>query len=60
MPTDGDKMAAATITAALLQPAQSAGDAGGMERIHAAAAKRAAALYREILAAIQEPATTAR
>jgi hypothetical protein len=60
MPTDGDKIAAATITAALLQPAQSGGDVGGMDRIHTAAAKRAAALYREILAAIQDPAATAR
>jgi hypothetical protein len=60
MSTDGDKIAAATITAALLQPAQSAGDAGGMDKIHMAAAKRAAALYREILAAIEDPAVTAR
>ena len=48
MPTDGDRNAAATITAALLLPAQRAGDAGGMDRIQPAAAKRAAALYREI------------
>ena len=55
MATDADKMAAATLTAALLQPTQSTGDVGGMERAQGVAARRAAALYHEILSAILEP-----
>jgi hypothetical protein len=56
MATDTDKMVAATLAAALLQPTQSSGEVGGMVKAHSAAAKQAAAIYRDILAAIQEAA----
>jgi hypothetical protein len=55
MATDADKMAAATLTAALLRPPQGSGEVGGLEYAQSVAAKRAALLYREILAAILEP-----
>lgn len=54
MATETDKMAAATLTVALLRPAQASGEVGGLERAQSAAAKRAVALYHEILALIQE------
>ncbi len=52
MASEADKMAAATLAAALLQPAQGSGEVGGSDGAQAIAAKRAAHLYREILAAI--------
>jgi hypothetical protein len=55
MATDGDKMAAATIAAALLMPFESSGEVGDMGRIQTRAIKRAVILYQEILAALQEP-----
>lgn len=57
MASDTDKLAAATLAAALLQPAQSSGEVGGLDRAQSLAARRAAALYKEILAAISEPAS---
>ncbi len=55
MATETDKMVAATLAASLLQPAQGSGEVGGLDRAQLLAAKRAAALYQAILAAIQEP-----
>jgi hypothetical protein len=55
MATDGDKMAAATIAAALLQPFESSGEVGDTGRIQTRAIKRAVNLYQEILAALQDP-----
>jgi hypothetical protein len=53
MATEAEKMAAGAMTAALLEPAKSSGEAGSMEKTQSIAAKRAVILYREILAAIQ-------
>jgi len=55
MASDTEKLAAATLAAAILQPAQGSGDVGGLEKAQAMMARRAAALYREILAAIADP-----
>ncbi len=55
MATEADKIAAATLTVALLRPAQASGEVGSLEKAQSMAAKRAATLYREILAAIQDP-----
>ena len=55
MATEADKLAAATLAAALLRPAQGSGDVGGLEKAQSVAAKQAAILYRQILAAIQDP-----
>jgi hypothetical protein len=54
MATDGDKVAAATIAAALLQPFESSGEVGDMGRVQARAIRRAVNLYQEILAALQD------
>ena len=55
MASDTDKMAAATLAAALLRPPQGSGDVGGLEKAQVLAAHRAAMVYLEILAAIQNP-----
>ena len=54
MATEAEKMAAGAMTAAPLQPAQSSGEAGNMEKTQSIVAKRAAILYREILTAVQD------
>jgi hypothetical protein len=54
MATEAEKMAAGAMTAALLQPAQSSGEPGSMEKTQSIAARRAAIVYHEILAAIQD------
>jgi hypothetical protein len=53
MITDGDKMAAATLAASMLQPIESSGNLGEMAKTQARAVQKAAELYREVLAAIE-------
>jgi len=54
MVTDGDKLAAATIAAALSQPFESSGEVGDWDKVQTRAIKRAVTLYQEILAALAE------
>ena len=56
MITDGDKVAAATMAASMLQRIESTGNLGETAQTQARAVQRAAALYREILAAIESEA----
>jgi hypothetical protein len=53
MITEGDKMAAATIAASMLTRIESSGNLGETAQTQTRAVARAAALYREILAAIE-------
>jgi hypothetical protein len=55
MATEADKMAAATLTAALLRPPQGSGEVGDLIKAQSIAAVRAAVLYHEVLAAIVNP-----
>jgi hypothetical protein len=55
MVNEADKIAAATLAAAILRPPQGSGEEGELERAQSKAAKRAATLYHEILAAIVDP-----
>jgi hypothetical protein len=59
MITDGDKMAAATMAAAMLPRIESSGNLGETVQTQTRAVQRAAALYREILAAIELKSTGA-
>jgi len=55
MATDGDKMAAATLAASLLQPFESSGNLGETAMVQTRAIQHAATVYREILAALVNP-----
>jgi hypothetical protein len=59
MITDGDKVAAATIAASMLPRIESSGNLGETAQTQQRAVERAAALYRQILAAIELKTATA-